>query len=157
LGIWIGDAGLYGFARVVGRNWFEKTSLRRFSTRVEQSEHWFARSGNWILIFSRLLPGARLPTYLAAGFLRLPLNGFLLTTGIASLVWTVFILAVVQVIGTRALLWVGAFRNVAWMLLLGLLCAFPGLQVVKRFATPERLKRLVTSFERWFHWEFWPA
>ena len=73
LGIWIGDAGLYGLARLIGRNWFERTSLRRFSGRVEQSERWFADRGDSILVFSRLLPGARLPTYLAAGFLRLPL------------------------------------------------------------------------------------
>src|SRR6516165_6179366 len=106
-GIWIGDAGLYGFARVVGRNWFEKSSLGRFSARVEESEHWFARRGNWILIFSRLLPGARLPTYLAAGFLRLPLNRFLLITGIASLVWTALVLVLAQALGTKAFLWLG--------------------------------------------------
>ena len=157
LGIWIGDVGLYGFARLVGRNWFQRTSLRRFSARMEQSEHWFAKRGSWILVFSRLLPGARLPTYLAAGFLRLPLNRFLLITGIASLVWTVFVLVVVQVLGTKALLWVGAFRNTAWLMLLGLSCAFLGLQVVKRAATPERLKRLMTWLEKWLHWEFWPA
>src|SRR5436190_1247102 len=56
LGIWIGDAGLYGLARLIGRNWFERTSLSRFSGRVKQSERWFAQRGNAILIFSRVLP-----------------------------------------------------------------------------------------------------
>jgi membrane protein DedA with SNARE-associated domain len=157
LGIWIGDAGLYGFARVVGRNWFEGSSLRRFSVRVEQSERWFAIRGSWILVFSRLLPGARLPTYLAAGFLRLPLNRFLFITGAASLVWTVFVLVLVQVLGARVLLWLRAFQNAGWVLLLGLPVAFLGLQLAKRFATPARLKRLMTKLERWRYWEFWPA
>src|SRR6516225_1672124 len=156
-GIWLGDAGLYGFARVVGRNWLERTFLKRFSAQVEQSEQWFARRGNWILIFSRLLPGARLPTYLAAGFLRLPLNRFLLITGTASLIWTLLILFLVQALGAKALIWLGPFRNTAWLMLLGLSCAFLGLQVVKRGTTPERLKRLMTWLEKWLHWEFWPA
>src|SRR5262249_3615480 len=88
-----GDAGLYGFARVAGRAWFEKSSWARFSTNVQRSERWFAERGSWILVFSRLMPGARLPTYLAAGFLRLPLNRFLLITGAASLLWTATALA----------------------------------------------------------------
>jgi membrane protein DedA with SNARE-associated domain len=156
-GIWIGDAGLYAFARVVGRNWFEKSSLGRFSARVEESEHWFARRGNWILIFSRLLPGARLPTYLAAGFLRLPLNRFLIITGAASLIWTILVLLAVQALGTRVLFWLGPVRQAGWVLLLSLLCLFAGLHVAKRFAAPGGLKRLTARLARWLHWEFWPA
>src|SRR5262245_55236675 len=54
LGIWSGDAGLYGLARVAGRNWLERSSsLRRFSGKIEQSERWFAERGNMILVFSR--------------------------------------------------------------------------------------------------------
>ena len=67
LGIWMGDAGLYALARYAGRGWFERSSLRRFASKVSNSERWFAERGTPILIFSRVLPGARLPTYLAAG------------------------------------------------------------------------------------------
>ena len=85
LGIWTGDAGLYALARFGGRAWFERSPLRRFSGRVATSERWFGERGTPILIFSRLVPGARLPTYLAAGFLRWPLSKFLWITGAASL------------------------------------------------------------------------
>jgi membrane protein DedA with SNARE-associated domain len=157
MGIWIGDAGLYAFARVVGRNWFERTSWSRFSPRVEESERWFARRGNWILVFSRLLPGARLPTYLAAGFLRLPVNRFLIVTGTASLLWTLLVLSVVQVLGAKALVWLGPLRKTGWVLLPSLLICFLGLQVAKRCADRTNLKRLTTWLEKWTHWEFWPA
>src|SRR5215470_6226149 len=60
LGIWTGDAGLYAMARFGGRRWFESSSLKRFSRKVAESERWFARQGTAILIFSRLVPGARL-------------------------------------------------------------------------------------------------
>src|SRR5437763_5426233 len=59
LGIWIGDTGLYIMARYAGRGWFERSSLRRFSAKVEESERWCSRRGTPILIFSRLVPGAR--------------------------------------------------------------------------------------------------
>jgi len=157
LGIWIGDAGLYGFARVVGRNWFERSSLAKFSTRVEHSERWFAKRGNSILIFSRLLPGARLPTYLAAGFLRLPLNRFLLITGVASLVWTVLVLFAAQILGSRVLLWLGPFRKAGWLLLLSLPCLCLLMKLAKRFDRFAGLKRLQARLVKWLHWEFWPA
>ena len=181
MGIWIGDAGLYGFARVVGRNCFERTSLSRFSAKVEQSERWFARRGNWILIFSRLLPGARLPTYLAAGFLRLPLKSFLLITGAASLFWTMLVLFAVQVLGARVLLWLGPFRKTEWVWLLSLPCFVLVIHLARRFgpsvaagvsrrvqqisstSLPLRLLRsalryrVTISLARWLYWEFWPA
>jgi len=157
IGIWVGDAGLYGFARIVGRNWFERSSWARFSSRVEQIERWFSRRGNWILVFSRLLPGARLPTYLAAGFLRLPLNRFLLITAAASLVWTGFVLFAVQVLGSRILRWLGPFQQAGWVVLLSLPCFFLILRLARRFTTFAGLKRLQTRLARWLHWEFWPA
>src|SRR5215469_16103778 len=54
LGIWVGDAGLYGLARVTGRAWFDKSTWARFSPRVQRSEQWFAERGSWVLVFSRL-------------------------------------------------------------------------------------------------------
>jgi len=157
LGIWAGDAGLYGLARLIGRTWFERTLLRRFSGRVEQSERWFAARGDSILVFSRLLPGARLPTYLAAGFLRLPLNRFLLITGVASLVWTVFVLVATQYLGTRLLVWLGPWRKTGLVLVLGIALALVAIRLIKKLVTADSVLRLRTWLERWKHWEFWPA
>src|SRR5258707_5636550 len=72
LGIWLGDVGIYALARFAGRSWFERSSFRKHSAKVARSEKWFTERGTQILIFSRVVPGARLPTYLAAGFLRVP-------------------------------------------------------------------------------------
>src|SRR5262249_13654398 len=101
LGILVGDAGPYAVARYGGRAWFERSSLHRFAAKVTKSELWFAKRGTPILIFSRMLPGARLPTYLAAGFLRLPLPQFLFVTGAASLGWTLAVLWLAQTLGLR--------------------------------------------------------
>jgi membrane protein DedA with SNARE-associated domain len=157
LGIWSGDAGLYGMARVVGRNWFERSSLRRFCGRIEQSERWFGERGNIILILSRLMPGARLPTYLAAGFLRLPLNRFLLVTGAASLVWTIVLLLVTQVLGARVLGWLGPWRRTGWALLVIVPFILLVLHFAKKLVQRGALERLTIRLRRFQHWEFWPA
>ena len=157
LGIWTGDAGLYGVARIVGRNWFERSSLCRFSDRIQQSERWFGERGNIILILSRLMPGARLPTYLAAGFLRLPLNRFLLVTGAASLVWTIVLLLVTQALGARVLTWLGPWRRTGWALMLVIPSILLALHFAKKLLQSRALERLAIHLQRFNHWEFWPA
>lgn len=156
LGIWMGDAGLYGLARFAGRNFFERTSLRRFSRRMEQSERWFSERGDTLLVSSRLLPGARLPTYLAAGFLRLPFDRFLFITGVAAFFWTLAILSLTNIIGARLLVWLGAFQKAGWILLLCLPLLLIALHYLKKLLLPESRRRFAVTLARWRHWEFWP-
>jgi membrane protein DedA with SNARE-associated domain len=178
LGIWLGDVGLYALARVAGRTWFERPALKRFSQRIKQSERWFVRHGSSILIFSRLLPGARLPTYLAAGFLRLPLDRFLAITGAAALVWTVIVLALTDLLGVRLVGWLRLGQQAGGAVYLGTGLTLVFLHVVKKLARAGRLnakseagrstvrpagptsvfglKRLTLGLARWRHWEFWP-
>lgn len=157
LGIWMGDAGLYALARYAGRNWFERSSLRRFAAKVTRSERWFAERGTPILIFSRLVPGARLPTYLAAGFLRVPLPRFLLITGVASCLWTLAILFLAQSFGERLTNWLGTYKH-AGVLLLGVgILIFAVLQLLRRVFVDFNFTHFTTRLSRWRHWEFWPA
>ena len=153
----MGDAGLYAMARCGGRTWFERSSLNRFRGRVIASERWFARRGAPILVFSRMLPGARLPTYLAAGFLRVPLKRFLVVTGLASLAWTIAVLLVSQLVGAKVLAWFGIFKYGAWVLLAILASVWSALHFGRRFLSGERRQRVAARLGRWRHWEFWPA
>src|SRR5262245_44452103 len=117
LGIWSGDASLYALARCGGRRWFERSRFQRYSDRVTQSETWFAKRGTSILILSRMLPGARLPTYLAAGFLRIPWKPFLLVTGSASFAWTLLVLWLSHYLGAQLTAWFGLYKTTAITLL----------------------------------------
>jgi membrane protein DedA with SNARE-associated domain len=153
LGIWLGDVGLYAMARIGGRRWFEHSRLSKYAARVKRSEQWFARRGTPILTFSRLLPGARLPTYLAAGFLRVPLSRFLLVTGVASFVWTLVILRLAELFGAKLLDWFHAYKH-GWFILLGVgggLIVL--LQLVRRWLLKVEWRKLT----RLRHWEFWPG
>jgi len=157
LGIWVGDAGLYALARYAGREWFERSTLRHFSAKVADSERWFAERGTPILIFSRLVPGARLPTYLAAGFLRVPLPRFLFVTGVASCAWTLAILFLVQMFGARFTALIGAYKHAGVALLAAGVLLLVVLHLVRRAFGSFNFRRVADRLARWRHWEFWPA
>src|ERR1051325_908330 len=81
-GIWVSDALLYFAARSFGRPLLATKFARRFvsAESLHRGEEWFARRGSIALVASRFVPGLRLPTYLAAGLLRVSLPRFLLIT-----------------------------------------------------------------------------
>ncbi len=157
LGVWAGDTGLYALARFAGREWFERSSLKKFAPKVARSERWFAERGTPILIFSRMIPGTRLPTYLAAGFLRVPLPRFFLVTGVASCVWTVIVLFLAQTFGARLVHWFNAYKHAGLFLVATGLVLFSMLQMLRRALADFDSRRLRARLARWRHWEFWPA
>ncbi len=159
LGIWIGDALLYWLARGVGRPLLQHAWARRCldPAAVARSEQWFAQRGTWILLSSRFIPGTRLPTYLAAGFLRLPFGRFLLVTGTAVAVWTVGIFFLAHTVGPDLLSWLeqlGSQRVAIVAVALALLLA---IRVAMKLAQRDGRRRLRSTLHRWMHWEFWPA
>jgi len=157
LGIWMGDTGLYALARGLGRPWFECSRFAKHTTAVTRSEAWFQRRGLGLLVFSRMLPGARLPTYLAAGFLRVPLAPFLLITGLASFAWTALVLVLSRPVGawlrTYFELTAGGVLLVAGGIVVTLLTA----GLVRRLPWRRWREDAAIAFQRWTRWEFWPA
>src|SRR6266581_2519060 len=96
LGIWVGDMGLYGLGASFGRRvtsfrWLQK---QLGPASLTKAESWFARYGSRALVMSRAIPGSRLPLYLAAGALRLPVRLFAGTTAVCSAVWVCAIFAI---------------------------------------------------------------
>src|SRR5438270_10403528 len=89
LGIWIGDLGLYATGRFAGERIMTIPLVQRFAPREKllPAQEWFRRRGPFALVFSRFLPGTRLPSYVAAGVLRTPIRLFAFITGICAAVW----------------------------------------------------------------------
>src|ERR1700756_2101101 len=96
LGIWVGDMGLYGlgasFRRRTARSRWLQKYLRPES--LAKAEGGVLKNGSFALVRSRAIPGSRLPLYVAAGALRLPLRLFAKTTAVCSAVWVSAIFAI---------------------------------------------------------------
>jgi len=96
LGIWLGDMGLYGLGSGFGRRTVHSRWLQKYlrPESLAKAEGWFARHGSLALVVSRAIPGSRLPLYVAAGALRLPIRLFAKTTAVCSAVWVSAIFAI---------------------------------------------------------------
>lgn len=179
-GIWVGDALLYLLARSAGRPLLATRLARRFlkAEALARGEAWFAQRGTWALVASRFVPGLRLPTYLAAGFLRVSFPKFLFVTGAAVLVWTAALFAGAHWLGVRAQSVVqhsgGAMVLAGGVMLLGLVAWRKGARprssgqpcllsrapvgtTVDMAVHNSAPVRVAIWFTRWTHWEFWPA
>src|SRR6266478_5751110 len=96
LGIWVGDMGLYGLGSSFGRRTARSRWLQKYlrSESLAKAERWFVKHGSFALVMSRAIPGSRLPLYVAAGALRLPVRMFAKTTAVCSAVWVSVIFAI---------------------------------------------------------------
>jgi hypothetical protein len=124
---------------------------------VARSEQWFAERGTWLLLSSRLIPGTRLPTYLAAGFLRVPFRKFLLVTGIAVATWTVTIFLLARTFGSQLVSLLERWQVGGWALLTTAVLVVVVLRLSIRLSSARSRRRIAAAFGRWSRWEFWPA
>ncbi len=115
LGIWVGDMGLYGLGSSFRRRTAQSCWLQKYlkPESLAKAEGWFARHGSLALVMSRAIPGSRLPLYVAAGALRLPVGLFAKTTAICSAVWVSAIFAIWRFIPKASY---GHQKFLPWML-----------------------------------------
>jgi membrane protein DedA with SNARE-associated domain len=90
LGIWTGDLALFFAGRFASRwrplaRWMDRrwrpSELQAMAARLE-------RGAGLAILLSRMVPGSRLPLYVAAGVMRLPALVFAAATAVAVLLWT---------------------------------------------------------------------
>lgn len=127
-GIFVGDLALYGVGR--SSEWL----LRRFAipeAKIARARAWLESRGQMAIFLSRFTPGLRLPTYVVAGLLKLPVVPFAATLLLAVVCWSVLIVGAIALLGHAP----------AWWSLAGPVAALVVLQ----------------SSSRWKRWEFWPA
>ncbi len=107
-GIILGDLGLYGLGALSGR----VPLLARWVTpgRMRKGRDWLDGRVFRVVFVSRFIPGARLPTYTACGFLRADLGRFALAVVSATLVWTSLLFGVSMQVGALLMQHLGAWR-----------------------------------------------
>lgn len=89
--------------------------LRITRADVERSEEWFARYGDWVVFFTRMVPLARSVVSVPAGMMRMPLLRFTLLTTAGTTIWNVILIGAGWALGSN---WqvvertAGAYSNV---------------------------------------------
>src|SRR5437667_6710542 len=180
-GIWLGDLGLYSVARCFGKRILKSRWIARFADAeaIERSQTRFNNHASLALLASRFVPGTRLPTYLAAGLLSMPVTQFAAVTGFGALIWIGGIFIIAKLLGSQALTWVSFFQGkiaaiiFTTLFLAATLFAFRRLSYAavagvgdpgRASVFPIETKRDQRSrlqwpawIRRWAHWEFWPA
>lgn len=145
-GLWSGDFLLFLIARHGGRPLAERfLGGASLSSKMEESEAWFRKRGVLALAISRFIPGLRLTTFLAAGFLRMNALLFAIVTGLMSAIWAVLIFSLVRIMGEAAPATFQTLKGHLYLIMGGSLLALGIIHVLPR------LRGWISR------WEFWPA
>ena len=115
-GIFLGDLALYGVgAAARTQNW----AMRIIGEpRIARGRLWLERRYVPSLIAARFIPGLRLPTFAASGFLQLPFLQFFIVAAVAGFIWTTTIFAVILTFGAMAFEQLGTWRWIIALLLI---------------------------------------
>ncbi len=108
IGIVIGDLGLYGIGRLAARSPMINRVVS--ADRHVQGRRWLGGRVFQVVLVSRFVPGARLPTYTACGFLRVSLPHFAVAAIIATSIWTSLLFLLSLRVGQLLMDHFGAWR-----------------------------------------------
>jgi membrane protein DedA with SNARE-associated domain len=151
LGICIGDLGLYFVGYFASRLGIEKKLgffKKYHATLALMRKSQFL---TYSIVISRAVPGTRLPTYLASGFLHYSFWKFLLLTALSVLVWVLMAL-----LGGRSIQYIFMDHWILGMLSF-ILCLRIFKSLIPTLANPWSRKVFCHSWRKWTSFEFWPA
>jgi membrane protein DedA with SNARE-associated domain len=108
VGIFAGDLGLYALGRAARtQDW---ARARIGEARIVRGRRWLDQRLVPTLLAARFIPGSRLPTYAASGFLAVPFTRFVAVTAGASVLWIAIIFAIAMLFGAAALEFLGEWK-----------------------------------------------
>ncbi len=159
VGLVVGDLLLYAGGRLIG--WpVTRIAPLRWMIRQEELERacrWFTERSAALLIGGRFVPGTRLPTYVAAGVVRMPLIRFSLWILVAAVLWTPLLVGGTALFGAVAAERIGAFQHRAlpWLIVTAISALIVLRVAIPLFSAAGR-RRSLARWGRVRRWEFWP-
>jgi membrane protein DedA with SNARE-associated domain len=157
-GIFTGDLLLVAAGWWGGRRALTVWPLRSWVSAgaVDRAGRWFVRRGGPLILTSRFLPGTRLPVYVAAGVLRVPLGRFIPWFGLACALWTPLLVGVAVFAGGATLGWLEKGGEVGAGLLVGGVMAWVLIRIALGVSTWRGRRLWLSRWRRLTRWEFWP-
>jgi membrane protein DedA with SNARE-associated domain len=94
---------LYVIARRGGRPLVMRLSkvLRVTEEDLDRADDWFDKHGVWIVLFGRLVPGARSLVSIPAGLSEMPIGRFTLLTTLGSVTWNTALIGAGWALGSN--------------------------------------------------------
>lgn len=107
-GIFLGDLALFGLGHLARSSQWAQDMIG--TERLNRGRNWLQKRYITALIAARFVPGMRLPTFAASGFLRLSFRTFLLVTLLAAFAWTTLAFTLIFMFGIAAANALGPWR-----------------------------------------------
>lgn len=149
-GLWVGDLGVYGAARLWKVKAGKVVWYRKAVDSLESNAT--AARGEWPLAVSRFFPGTRLPAYVSAGLNRMPFLSYAAITAATAVLWTATVFVAIWLFPSQAQ---SARERLALLGFAGL-AAFAVLTLWKWYGA--RLREAAErAWQNVVRWEFWPA
>jgi len=158
-GIFAGDLLLIAAGRFLGRPALARAPLRWFVTpaTVERSARWFRGQGVKVVLFSRFLPGSRLPLFVAAGVLHAPFARVAGALLLAGAVWTPLLVGLAAHTQGALLARLESYERWALPSLLAVVAVvLLAVNVLLPALTWRGRRLLLGRWRRLTRWEFWP-
>ncbi|MBJ21555.1 MAG: alpha/beta fold hydrolase [bacterium] len=150
----VGDLVLYGGGRIIGPpllRW-----LGRESEEVGPIGERLHAKGGLVILLGRFVPGARLPTYVAAGALGYPVLRLVFWLVLAAAIWAPVLVGVTAV-GGRALEMQNASAGRSILLGTAFILAIAlAARILPRLVTHRGRRLTLARWRRLRRWEFWP-
>lgn len=125
---------------------------------LRETEEWLSRHAEKAILISRFVPGTRLPAYVAAGILGVPIKRFTAWFVFAGAVWTPLFVSLSVLLSGQALGWIDRYHHTAPALLIGgvLLYVLINHILLPSFNWRGR-RKLLGKGRRLTRPEYWPA
>lgn len=137
----LGAYVLYGLGRWGGRPLVLRFGrvLRVTERELDRAERWFDRFGSAVVLFARMLPGARSVVSIPAGTLQVPLGRFTVLTVAGSALWNTLLIGAGYMLGENWSKVEGAVGSISNVLVAIVLIVIAGLVI--RWLYSKRRKR----------------
>lgn len=135
VGIFVGDIALYGVGYLAGH--YPRLRAWIGPKRIRAGREWLDQRMIVTLVTARFVPGLRLPTYTASGYLRVSLTQFAAIAAVAATVWTSVLFGLVYAFGELVLPFFGTWRWVAAAAIVTCVIVLPYLVTVLRSSARE--------------------
>ena len=151
LGILIVDTNIYWLGKKVGHPILKRAPFKWMIKEkdLNRAENLFEMYGMELLFIARFIPGARFPTYFAAGLLRSNFKTFLTYFVISVAVWTPLLVGLTVLIGQPMLQYLSVYQDYAiWILAFTVLLIYMVVKVGIPLTTVRGRRRLLVKWSR---------